>query len=95
MKFFTSVIYWCKVRVFVSGESFRPSLLFAGEAGAYPTVEHLKDAPLGYAPADCIIKLFTSVIYWCNKLECLSLASLSGLVYRLPVKLEPTLQWST
>ncbi len=34
-----------------------------------------------YSPGACIIKLITAVIYgFCNKLECLSLASLSSLV---------------
>jgi hypothetical protein len=32
--------------VFVPGKPFQPSLMFAGKAGAYPRVEHLKIASL-------------------------------------------------
>jgi hypothetical protein len=37
--------------VSVSTRTFQPILIFAGEAGAYPKVEHLKGALLGQAQA--------------------------------------------
>ena len=33
--------------MFVPGKPFQPSLMFAGKAGAYARVEHLKGASLG------------------------------------------------
>jgi len=33
--------------MFVLGKPFQPNLIFVGEAGAYPRVEHLKGASLG------------------------------------------------
>jgi hypothetical protein len=33
--------------MFVPGKPFQPSLMFVGEAGAYPTMEHLKGTSLG------------------------------------------------
>jgi hypothetical protein len=35
--------------VFVPGKPFQPSLMFVGKARAYPIVEHLKGASIGYA----------------------------------------------
>ncbi len=44
--------------MYVSGKPFQPSLMIAGKAGAYPRVEHLEDASLGWAPAlPAIIRL--------------------------------------
>ncbi len=39
------------LRPFVLGKPFHPSKMFAGKAGAYPRVEHLKGASRGLALA--------------------------------------------
>jgi len=45
---FTAVVYKCpeKTRVFF-WQAFLASLIFEGEAGAYPRVKHLRGASLG------------------------------------------------
>ncbi len=50
IKLSTVVIYGFlqKARVFVSGLTFQPSLMFAGEAGAYPRVEPLLTNTLAF-----------------------------------------------
>ncbi len=49
IKLFMAVIYGFSysARVFLPGKPFQPSLMFAGKAGAYPRVEHLKGDSLG------------------------------------------------
>jgi hypothetical protein len=51
VKLFTALIYEEPqlTGLFVTDTPFQPSIMFA--AKAYPRVEHLKGAPLGYAPA--------------------------------------------
>ncbi len=51
---------------------------------------------MSWTPVANVIKLFSAIIYdFRNKLERLSLASLSSLVLCLRVRLELTLEWST
>jgi hypothetical protein len=38
--------------MFVSGKTFHPSLVFVGEARAYPRVEHMKGTSLGALPSN-------------------------------------------
>ncbi len=48
-KHFTAMCYKVSklARVVVTGMLFQPSLTFVGRAGAYPRVEHLREALLG------------------------------------------------
>ncbi len=69
---------------------FQPNLMFVGKAGAYPRLEQFK------RPSSNVIKVFTAVIKnFCNKLYCLSLASLSSLSNMCRQVQEPTKEWST